>query len=394
MLTDKSGPIRQRSLYEWGLGGNTNLPANPPESATPSPTPAAIKRQRDQCVIPDEDPDRPISEGDGEEDGYFDLMGDGEGDEDDGGEDEDNLDADVDADGSSTKRVPRPLPPSIKTAYEKHLAYLKRTSGSQSKPRLYEIDQTFWLPHKANYFILHGNAKPTPEMLYNHRWFYWDPDYLVDGGLRCPNCSTHLYRHGFTRPRRVVDLENVFYIIGQRHRCPQCRHPQTNQHSVTFNSWDPRIIKMLPSSLAAEFPATLSHRNAIATPVLATMRTCFQYGMGSKQFSNCLHVLHYRRFDTIHAQYLHGILSRKSDPNPSVSYQPFGVFSDSLGYSGFVPSSKWLRGMYDKLIEDHGMEIDQKTAMCSGEICAIDHSHKVVALRYLFLEGIHFYCSR
>jgi hypothetical protein len=147
---------------------------------------------------------------------------------------------------------------------------------------------------------------------------------------------------------------------------------------VTFNSWDPRIIKQLPPSLAAEFPATLSHRSAIATSVLATMRTCFQYGMGSKQFSNCLHVLHYRHFDMIHAQYLHGLLGRKVDPDLSTSYQPFGVFSDHEGYSGFVPSSQWLREMYDKLIEEHGVEIDQKTAMCTAEICAIDHSHKVL----------------
>src|SRR2546421_8768622 len=33
--------------------------------------------------------------------------------------------------------------------------------------------------------------------------------------------------------------------------------------------------------------------------------------------------------------------------------------------------------MYDKPIEEHGTQIDQKTAMCSGEICAIDHSHKI-----------------
>src|SRR6266516_4809571 len=33
--------------------------------------------------------------------------------------------------------------------------------------------------------------------------------------------------------------------------------------------------------------------------------------------------------------------------------------------------------MYDKIIEDNGTQIDQKTAMCSGEICAIDHSHKI-----------------
>jgi hypothetical protein len=100
LLTDKSGPIRQRSLFEWGLDGNTKMPpANPMATSSPICTP--IKRPCDQCVIPDEDPDRPISEGDREEDGHFNLMGDGEGDEDDGGEDEDDLDADVD--GSSPK---------------------------------------------------------------------------------------------------------------------------------------------------------------------------------------------------------------------------------------------------------------------------------------------------
>jgi len=33
--------------------------------------------------------------------------------------------------------------------------------------------------------------------------------------------------------------------------------------------------------------------------------------------------------------------------------------------------------MYDKLIEEHGTQIDQKAAMLPAEICAIDHSHKV-----------------
>ena len=133
----------------------------------------------------------------------------------------------------------------------------------------------------------------------------------------------------------------------------------------------------LPRALAAEFPACMSHRNAISDSALAMMRTCFQYGMGSKQYSSCLQVLHHRRFDIIHAQYLDGILSRKCDSDPSILYQPFGTFEDPHGYCGFVPSSQWLRGIYGKIIEDHGIQIDQKTAMCSGEICAIDHSHKI-----------------
>ena len=97
-------------------------------------------------------------------------------------------------------------------------------------------------------------------------------------------------------------------------------------------------MKSLPASLAAEFPACLSHHNAIADLVLALMHTCFQFGMGSKQFSNCLQILHHRHFDMLHLQYLHGILSR-TDPDPSVSYEPFGVFEDRKRFSGFVPSS-------------------------------------------------------
>src|SRR5215471_12820992 len=95
--------------------------------------------------------------------------------------------------------------------------------------------------------------------------------------------------------------------------------------------------------------------------------------MGSKQFSNCLQVLHNRRFDIKHVQYLHAILSQV-DPDPSVFYQPFGTLADCGDLS---PSSQWLRGMYDKLIEVHGVEIDQKCAMQSGEILSLDHNHKV-----------------
>jgi hypothetical protein len=98
--------------------------------------------------------------------------------------------------------------------------------------------------------------------------------------------------------------------------------------------------------------------------------------MGSKQFSNCLQVLHHCHFDHLHLQYLYGIHSRRNS-DPSVPYEPFGTFDDQKRYGGFVPSSKWLREMYDNLIEEHGQEMDQKTAMCTAEICTMDHSHKI-----------------
>jgi hypothetical protein len=144
LLTDKTGPVHQRSLSEWGLAGNSESPitCTTPQPATPirtTPNPGATsvrassKKSRDQCIIPDNDPNRPISEGDGEDEGHFDLMGDGEGDEDDGGEDEDDDEEGTDV-NTSKQRVRRSLPPPVKTAYEKNLEYLKRVTGPKSKP--------------------------------------------------------------------------------------------------------------------------------------------------------------------------------------------------------------------------------------------------------------------
>jgi hypothetical protein len=78
-----------------------------------------------------------------------------------------------------------------------------------------------------------------------------------------------LCHHGYTHPRCVVDLENCFYMIGQHHICPQCRNQKTNKHSVT--SWDPQILVMLPTNLAAEFPTNLSHQGAISMDVFGLM---------------------------------------------------------------------------------------------------------------------------
>ena len=226
--------------------------------------------------------------------------------------------------------------------------------------------------------MLLGAAKLRPAQFYDFDWFYWDPDYLVQGGLKCPvqNCGAKLHRHGFTRPRRVIGLEKPFFMIGQRHRCPGC---STTGHSVTINSWDSRILNALPYVLRVEFPARMSHRRAISDIAFSLMRNCLGYGMGTKQFSNILRVLGHRHFDMAHAQYLDGLLLQEKqllDP-PLTKYDMFGTFIDRSGYAGFVPSSKWLCMMYDQFIEENGDQIDQKTAMCSGEVCCLDHHHKV-----------------
>ena len=96
---------------------------------------------------------------------------------------------------------------------------------------------------------------------------------------------------------------------------------------VTFQSWDAKIIERLPVDLALEFPAQLSPWSGITLSTFHFMPSCFQNGMGAKQFS-----------DSLRVQHLH---------------------------------------KYDDFIEKHEMDFNQHTAMLSGDICALDHSLKV-----------------
>jgi len=244
LLTDKSGPLKQRSLLEWNIPGNLYAGDNiaspgssrilPASAGTISPQ--SVRKARDICVIPEENLNHPISLDTDDEEGHpFDHMGHDVGDEDDGGEGEDE-DEDQHLDSEhAVKHKRQTLSHAVKDQYEKHLKYLKQTPYG-SKPYLYEVHHIFWLPHQANFFILSRPNKPRPSQLYNYRWFYWDPDHLVEGGLKCPNCNAHLHHHGFTWPRHVVDLQNVFYMIGQCYHCPQCKNPKSNEKTITFNS--------------------------------------------------------------------------------------------------------------------------------------------------------------
>jgi hypothetical protein len=68
-------------------------------------------------------------------------------------------------------------------------------------------------------------------------------------------------------------------------------------------------MEILPAELAAEFPACLSHRTGISKALFELMRTCFQNGIGLKQFADMLHVQHLLTYDNPHLQYLNFLVS-------------------------------------------------------------------------------------
>lgn len=284
------------------------------------------------------------------------------------------------------------LPSLVLDAFWKKIEYLKELTegqGRSAKHLVYEKLQSFWLPHFDSFFYLRQRAL-SPEQLLMPRFFYWDPLLLVDH-ISCPvihtsgtstiPCSGLLVRHGYCQmPRRIIDLENSYYLICVRYRCNQCKPVRT------FSSCNPLVIAKLPRPLAAQFPAYLSKRSGLSKQVFAIMRCCFQNSLGAKQFADSLNVLHRRFHDMLEVQYLQTVLERGNG-----LYRPFLPFESS---PSAAPSGQYCRDIYDREIEAHEKEFDQHTAQLSSRGMGIDHSHKVRNLSFKFILSCLYLLSR
>ena len=335
-----------------------------------------------QKIIPDEDPERAadIEDDDGE-------MGEGLGEEDEDPDDGDERDDEREPGGEDrqptssqkTPRVRRSPPPWLLQAFKACTKQLE-VRDAQGLPPLYATSRTFWINGSSPYFTLQ-EANLSPSILYNPRFFIWDPQALFKD-LPCPNCRKVLHRHAvISRPRRCIDVVSTFWIIGFRYRCRHCLNPRTQKiGTVTWRSWDPRILAVLPPELAAEFPAKLSHRSAMSLTLFTWLWSCFQNGMSAKQFASTVQVQHLLQYDKLHLQYLNFLVCQAGLQQWSQrrfeSFRPFTDTSDN-GFHGYTPSAQWFRDMYDNFIEEHRSDFDQHTAMLTANICAIDLSHKV-----------------
>ena len=265
-----------------------------------------------------------------DDEGYCGLPGE-EDDEPEGGEDHDG----------SAPRPRRLMPIWLHKAFDTCVAEAGR-QNQESVPLLYADHQTFWFHKKSNYFLL---SKTSPELLNNPRFFLWDPKALCND-IPCPNCHHPLQRHGhISTPRRIVDMNSQFWILGYCMLCLNCIHPKSGKRTVTFRSWDPRILAVLTPDLTTEFPALLSHQSGISKPLFSFLRSCFQNGMGSKQFSDALRVQHLLQHDEQHLQYLQHLAAQALDGYVGKKYDDFLPFDDmsNHGPHGYVPSSQWLR---------------------------------------------------
>src|SRR5262249_523808 len=158
-------------------------------------------------------------------------------------------DEDHDEDGQQSSEsgglpARRPLPTWLKTAFNDKMQESRNCVNGL--PPLYCIHRTFWFPRPSTFFLL---SKPVvqPPNLFNPRFFLWDPLPLCPNGIRCPNCTKPLRRHcEINRPRRCVDQQEAFFLIGYCYACSSCSANSERRTPVTFRSWDPRILQILP----------------------------------------------------------------------------------------------------------------------------------------------------
>ena len=257
----------------------------------PLPQPIAPPTPPDVFILPQSDPTQPISSGEDidEDNLYSALNGNGINDDADDFVSESGA---IEDDGTPLPRGRNSPPPYVMQAFSLHLSYVKSCTegaGNKKKSRVYEKLQSFWMPHSDTFFLLQL-PNLTPSLLYNPRFLYWDPLLFLDH-IPCPHaekCGGKLWRHGYSdHPRRCLEMEEWFWMFCARYRCSSCKDP-----TASFQAWDPRITQLLPKSLAAQLPAVFSHRRAISPGLFAFMRQCFFNGMGAKQFSDTINVLH------------------------------------------------------------------------------------------------------
>jgi hypothetical protein len=104
--------------------------------------------------------------------------------------------------------------------------------------------------------------------------------------------------------------------------------------------------------------------------------------MGAKQFSDALRVRHLEQYEKLQLSYLWKIAEAQGLSRwRKKKFHAFKSFDNTShdGYHPFVPSSQWLRDLFDAFMERHGPCLDQAIAMLPADINAIDHSFKVCA---------------
>ncbi|KAJ7183423.1 hypothetical protein C8R46DRAFT_1307963 [Mycena filopes] len=135
---------------------------------------------------------------------------------------ENDEDGDTDAPPNvpaSSARVP--FPEWFQTQLTALLADLKTDLESTDKQSRHYKKGNFWIRAPSIWSALKATTLK-PSDLFKPDFFLWDPLNILgkNHSVQCPNCPRRLTRGGIVnRPRRVVDVDSTFWLIGYTYEC-------------------------------------------------------------------------------------------------------------------------------------------------------------------------------
>ena len=216
--------------------------------------------------------------------------------------------------------------------------------------------------------------------------------------LLCPLCGSQpLDLNGVYRPKRVVDLEEIVWLITWRYHCKVCRKG--------CSGWAPRLLDSLPTSIRLAFPAVLSRKGGLTLRVAQSLLVAGRQKSGISGFHKQLLHLHTHKFDRAHLQYLEacreveeknlGICSQNQDTGQCSLVQyctikdaaPFGNFWDQDRYAGYVPSQGYLTTMFNRLVEADTAVHNQHTVLLPTDAPAASDDSFKLAKHLAHYEG-------
>ncbi len=254
-----------------------------------------------------------------------------------------------------------------------------------------------WLRKRVS---LKLNAKPDPFDYVPVKFLVWAPR-KMGFDCKCVECGHDVVHvKGWVEDpvaRRVVDLDDTFYVATQRLEC------QKSGCKKTFMATDQRLLNQLPHHVQEMFPAVLTARSGMSKALINHIRDMASEGVALDALRKNLEVSHRRKYDVCQSCFLSACLSYKESvekkradaeakrlastgrkDNPfsiaapqEIKFEPFVDCQDPEGYGAFWPSTKYITECYVKFIFTHEPSLAAQVVKATLRIASLDHHHGV-----------------
>lgn len=203
----------------------------------------------------------------------------------------------------------------------------------------------------------------------------------------CPRCGGNkVYGDGWSQFRRIIDVNDCFFVIGQRYRC-QARHPNN-----TFVAWDERLLRAAPPHILALLPVILTRKLGVSQALMDLMRSLVDSGMGMGPFAEMIKENHTREHHRRELAYLSRLERLRPDPSTgqrtmSACRSPpphFSLFSTQDGYNGCYGSLGYFRSVYVREMAKLEPRLKRHSAALPARVLSGDHFFKIIKCNFTF----------